>query len=630
MSETLNLEYKSIIMLEHQEDVFQYLEVKKTIPGSHIIIATIPDVCWELEKRNIAYIGIEKYYNSDIIYTLGIKNYETVEAICSKIDSALQKMVPELKKYSFKPAFDNFYYLKILYDNLTLRITILQSIIECEKPDEIIAFSTERRPAGFQSLPFAINESIYSILLSIKNWNAQIKILPKKQKKQNELINIQDLAIEPCLRINTPFRFIYSSLIKVKNFLSNSDFNLLEFLYSKIIEAIFNKKTLFLFRADPSWSAMIDLLCLHGYQLVNLSESTESSQSESRFDIIINKQIFETIKEFCIHCNIDFSQIFEDRCFQALEEYLHLAGKIIQNVEWNINKYKPLAFLSSEKATYIEHMYAHIAQSRNIPVIAWQHGDGPFYPPMQIFVEIRDTDIHMSYGPGHQEMLNVAPHNHFSTRIESVGSLILENIYLKKSENTGKNRILYVTTQFYYNNYYINNYPVPDNSLWNYQKAILNLLGTSQIPTIFKLMPQKYETPLFSEYIKENEFNNISVVHFEKSFVDLLKDADIVICDYPSTPVIEAIAAKKTIFVLLSSPHLRQESLDLLKKRVFWCENVEDFVTMISNYLNGTSLDQNPSIENYEYFELFGVDKLDGNVSKRALEILEHKIKNLS
>ena len=413
-------------------------------------------------------------------------------------------------------------------------------------------------------------------------------------------------------------------MIKNKHF--NFSRNLLGNRDLKTKDTIGNNKTLFLFRVDPSWNAMLNVLYQQGFKILNLSEISNYVSRESETEILQKNHIVEIIQNFCSHQHINISHILIGKILPVLENYLICAPEIVQSINLEIDKYNPLAFLSSEKSLCIELIYSHIAHSRNIPVIAWQHGDGPFYPPMQIFVEISDSDIHMSYGPGHQAMIRAASHNHFDTQIESVGSLILEKLYFEQSGNRHKHKILYVTSQFYYNHYYINLYPTPDNTLWHYQKTILNLLGNLHIPVIFKLMPQEYETPLFSEYITKKGFNNITLIHYERSFLDLLNDADIVICDYPSTPVIEAIAARKIIFVLLDSPFLSKEALELLKKRVYWSDNIEEFVKIIFNYLNEKPINQNPDIKNTEYLEKYGVHKLDGKVSERALKIIEKAI----
>ena len=182
MTEKPDISQKVIIILEHLVDVNEYLEIRSQIPGTHIVIATIPDVCWELEKRNIQYKGIEIYFNSKKIYDTGMKNYEIVENLCFKIDSMLQESTPFLKKNSLKPAFDNYYYIKKLFDNLTLRIIIIKSIIEHEKPSKIIAFSSDKGSPNDYISPFDFHESIYSLLLDNNCWNLNIIHLQKKNQ----------------------------------------------------------------------------------------------------------------------------------------------------------------------------------------------------------------------------------------------------------------------------------------------------------------------------------------------------------------------------------------------------------------------------------------------------------------
>ena len=178
--------------------------------------------------------------------------------------------------------------------------------------------------------------------------------------------------------------------------------------------------------------------------------------------------------------------MIEARFLQVLSAYRNSFPLIVQDLEKRIIADNPVAFLCSEKSSFVEHIYAHIAQFHNIPVIAWQHGDGPFYPPMQVFVEIMDSDVHLCYGPGHQTMLQHASHNHFDCRIESAGSLILEKLYTNPPKPHDPARILYVTTGYYYNNLYVNCYPIPDNILWSHQKTILSALANATIPVDFK------------------------------------------------------------------------------------------------------------------------------------------------
>ena len=62
----------------------------------------------------------------------------------------------------------------MLYDALTLRITILKKIIEIENPDLIVTFEggeSSDDTDAWAYLPFRLSESIYAKLLSLPGWD---------------------------------------------------------------------------------------------------------------------------------------------------------------------------------------------------------------------------------------------------------------------------------------------------------------------------------------------------------------------------------------------------------------------------------------------------------------------------
>jgi hypothetical protein len=630
MNEPLPPVKKTVFILEHPEDVREYRNICRSIGGTQVLVATTPDACWELEKQHIPYQSIETYYDPHKIYTQGMENYQKVDHLCSDIDAMLWEIFPSLKKIGFLPAKDNFYYVKILYDNLSLRIHLLQTIIFQEKPCRIITFSSstegQSTTTESQDLPFVFEDNVYTIVARMDGWECQTRqVIRSTGSGKKEIAPSYFPVPRSAKNFLKRHPGLFIPLFSLKNYGFRKT---LQMIFYQLRNSCRSNNSLFLLRQEPSWSSIIFRLYQEGFQIFFLPEKEDIHRTGMILRKDLDEKISDCLLPYATIQNIDISDILIDRFHAIIQNYLEYIPILSGITETLIRKHQPVAFLCSEKATFDEHLSAHIAQSNNIPVIAWQHGDGPFYPPMQVYVEIMNSDIHLSYGPGHQKMLQKAPDNHFNCQIESVGSSILENLYATGSESGNRRKILYVTTGLYYNKLYVNSFPVNDNTQWKNQKEILRVLGTSGIPTIFKLNPDNYENRFMHEYINKNQFNTITPVRHEKPFLELLCDADVVICDYPSTPVIESIAAKKTVFVLLSAPYLRDEALTLLKKRVYWSDTIEGFTRMIADYLENRPLDQSPDIHNTEYLEMYGTDKLDGNVAGRALEILKREIRN--
>jgi len=621
-----------VFILQYAEDVSEYEKRRVDFNGVHILISSMPEACWELEKRNLDYKSIEDYTDFDELYTQGVSNYARLDQLCSTIDPFLARDNSLLRQFNFKPLKDNFYYLKMVLDILLFRISMINTILIRENPDMLILFSSGAKKEKSWSpgdLPFSNSENVFETLLSLKGWNwevLKICIAGKKTDDENHSLKTHILSALKKKIILNQHPFIFIPLFSLKNFGFMKTIRIVLYQYRNALK---NNKTLFALRQEPSWSSILFLLYQKGYHIIYLPQNIDSSPIDIDSDTW--KMIQGAISPITNYKGIDFSTIFQKHIIETLKEYIAILPGTVEKTERSIDKFHPIAFLGSEKASIVEHIISHIAQKHHIPVLSWQHGDGPFFPPMQMYVELMNSDIHLSYGPGHQKMLTAEQKTPPFCKVESIGSYSLEKISQNYSEPGTVNKILYVTAGYYYNNIYQNVHPPNDNHLWRDQKQILERLGDSGQTVYFKIWPGPFKPVFFQEFISMNGYTNITTIHNERTFSDLMDDSGIVICDIASTPVIEAIAAHKTIFVLLSNEkYLRSESLALLKKRVYWSDNINTFVRMITDFLEGKPLDQHPDKNNTEYLETFGVHKLDGKVAERALAIIERETHSLS
>jgi hypothetical protein len=116
---------------------------------------------------------------------------------------------------------------------------------------------------------------------------------------------------------------------------------------------------------------------------------------------------------------------------------------------------------------------------------------------------------------------------------------------------------------------------------------------------------------------------NIKVFKTEVSFCDLLDKSEIIILDGPSTVLLEAIAARKTIFVLLSFIKITDDAKELLKKRAFCSESISELLTQVQKYLNRDTMDQVPDLDNTEFLEYYGIHHDERPIPDRVLEVFE-------
>jgi hypothetical protein len=520
--------------------------------------------------------------------------------------------------------------MKMLYDNCSLRITLLHSILSSECPDEIITFVPEHEsvPTGDAGLPFVPNDNVFSMLLRYGQWPCRVREIKRKDIPHppdtiTELREKRSLSMRSMAPLVHLIIFLKRSIWHARKKLPDLGAG-----YSSLLASPGRERSSLIILGNSHWAALAPRLHARGYLPLRYRERDIRVAMQSIPDRSVERpEIAECAQPFCAAGGINFTDIYITHFVPYLLHYLATAPQYVQEFEEYLRKHPAKAVLSGEKGSFRDHIQLHVASHHNIPVLTWQHGDGPFYPPMQLYVEIMNSDIHLCYGEGHRKVLSGAPHNTFPCEIVPVGSLLLEEICRKeKTQSSGRRKVLYVTTNYYHNNLYVNNFPTIDTNLWETQKMILEVLSESGRQVTFKLFPERLNETFLFEFLEHKRFSSITPVKSEFSFRELLSDHDIVICDYPSTPVIESIAAHKTVFVLLNYPFFNEEALPLLKKRVYWSSNRTEFVSMIRRYLNGEPLDQHPDLENTEYLETYGIHKPDGNVGERAISLIREAI----
>jgi len=609
-----------VVILENPANLNAFLALKEREKKSRLVcVATTPEVSFLLEKHNEPYVSMDSYLGSDAISQLGMSNFDKVENVCNSLDGYLWKNFNRLEVFSLKPAQDNFQYIKVLYDVLTITISRLHAILEKEKPSIIITFSHSTDIIPLRDLPFHPEENLFDLMMTETEWDGrhmsirETTSIPNNSRtgytKTPPIISIRN-------RIQTTFPMIYSSIMVFQRLGGRG---WLKFFKTALLKTGRKKKYLCISGYGYDWINILNDLADKNYSFI-YTQCNGTNRENTTEKIPIPIQI---VKNTCIYQNTDFSGIFLARLNTLLEKSLKVADICLPSIEKMMKKYKPCAVLCSTKSNFSDHITAHIAQKKGIPVISWQHGAAGFFCyPILKYVELDDSTIHLVWGSGvKEEIENDFPET--TCKVIPVGSVFLNNEYTRRSDKQ-TNNILYVTTNYFHNSLYVGYaHNFQDITFWETQKGIINCLGSFSCNTVLKLHPGYSQHPHFSEYIKDNQFKNIKLIKNKPSFPTLLHNSDIVIIDFPSTTLLQAIAAKKTAFVLLKHLTLTDKAQYLLKKRAYCSEDLGEFLEMIHKYLNRESLEQAPDVNNTEFLEEYGITCKEGEISEKVIKILD-------
>jgi len=642
---------KALILLEHERQVKDCLEWLGEVAGQTRIIALSPFAIYELDKQSIAYKIPEDYYEPSELYHFGLGNYQRVEDFCSLIDERIHKAYPTLAERGIKPALFSIYHLKLVYDAVLIRLFQLSHIIDTEKPDIIFVYDNREYPFGVPgSVPhllFDNRESVYTRLLKLTGWRVSVVVLP--YVPQPGATNVQrkiTLSIKGKFvdKLSKWLRFrpvLYDLAVAIRNQAWRGFFTILKggLTGHKNIPVL-------LYGGPYSWKdCRVELLSAGIAPILTVSDnmehwlselSQESVNLDHLPDVWQDLRTDDEFRRFFVQQEIDFLPVLEER-FQFLTKKLTLAClKAHEEVSEILVKSQAKAFLASGWATCPDHSAAQAAHNAGIPVIVWQHGSyGYMNQPLIIYNELMGTDAFFVFGKGVVEKYTELAER-FGTRLVPVGSASLEALSKKKIGskvkqlfplNPGQKVVLYVTSTFYQNTLYISLLPpFSDNHFWHTQRAILDVIAKHlDYNVVVKLSPAHHhrDTPL-GWYAREKGFENCRFIKDECSFADLLPLADVLVIDFPSTVLLEALTTSKPMFVFTGHLHIDDQAQKLLERRASCHRELSDFLDSLEKFLADGIIDVD--LNDTEFLRKFGT--AEGTSRIRAAAALIDIIRN--
>lgn len=621
----------TIAILEQISDIEEYHKLQNEYDDL-IAVVTTPQVCWELTKKGIPYKPIETIYDSERVFNHNMDNFSKIDSLCSTIDDYLKTENFLLQKYNISPAYDNFFFIKMLYDALSVRIAILHDLIETIQPERIIGFSHNDSTTHnkIKRYPFDPKESIFSIVLQLDGWKIPTQVIIKTPESSitsgyHSISSIDDIIKKYLshFRINI---FIYNILYSLKK---NGLRSALRAIIQPICSLLKHKKYLIKVGFGYNWETCIPHVSNIGYEIFHYSIKPITSIDEN---VTVQFPI-SFVNEWCNSFGIDFTGVFLERLIPKLRESLSCLSDNIEEVEKLIRFLNPQAILYGIKTSFTDHLFAHVAHYHNVINISWQHGSqGMSHNPIAYPVEMMNSDVHLTYGKcvsdTYREIIKIFPNRFiqgYYPKFFSTGSQNLFILYQKRIRRAiNKNDVVYITTNYYLNNFYIN-LPIlfQDNSLWLTQQKILATLGECGVNSFFKLHPSNFSDNHFHEYLFKCEYDTIEIIRGEKSISDLIENCDVIIIDCPTTTLLEALTTEKNIFVLLKHFPLTDIAESLLRKRAYCSSDIDEFSDMIHAYLTGCPIAQKPDVNNTEYLEAYGLFTLDRSVTERVIEVLD-------
>lgn len=587
---------KTIILLEDEKQVKNCLKRFKQITGQKLIIAASPFAMHALDQKNIQYKIPEDYYTPMELSKVGEVTHRKVEKLCDTLDKILRREIPELKRAGLYPAKYHIPQLIMCFDTLMLRVFQLQKIFDFEQPEIVYAFDTRQYPYGTYGFCFDNRELLYGKLLSLPGWGVQTAVMrtpPQKDSKgeKGKIYAFEKKIYE--LLASWPNTFYAVDALRRhslggavsllgKSLLAKSKLNVLSldlgYDTSYCYKTFLDQGIFLSYLKDKSYA------WAHGKKL--------DPNVISRITNCLNRK---DIRKYFVCGGVDIYPLLRERLEFLITQGVPACLAAFEETSNVIKTRKIKAVLAPYFVTPTSHSIANAARNLGVPVFTWFHGARLSEHATIHYMELMSSDVCMSYGAVlPKDYLRCA--KRWKTRIVSVGSSRLD--YIKKgvelSENAfqekynNRTRLVYATNSYYQNDFYFGIFPPPsDNMVYRTQlETIDGIGGLDNVEVTVKLFPgSHYQDPPLREYAETKGYKNMKWVKNVPSFVDLLDHCDVVVLDFASTPLIEAIAAGKPVFLLTKHLKIWKDTLKLLKRRVACFEHESELIRSLKSYI---------------------------------------------
>lgn len=626
MSQTHNL-----FLVEHSSHVDDLLRRNMRNKGEWIALGT--GAMYALKKEGIPYKIPEDFFSNEEMGKLCFSYHDKLEKFCNCMDEVLYGKHPELRVWDMHPFLFHVFSLTMLVDAMVSRIFQLRAILNAYPNYKLWVHRTSFYPWGEYDISFSNKETLWGHILSLPGWNRDIEFL--EEPKAAILYSLPKRLLLKLKKIPDYLLQIVKDFIR-KTFILNNWIINLRLIDTKRLGNLARRRTrgfLLLHGGFYNWRWVVPLLWDKQWGVIFTNDemfkgdSIRGGQAAFRYldDFVRGNPDVSHLFEAC---GISFYSLLRERLAWILENSFSQCKNIVARCGEVIRRCNVKAVLTSNTPAFTGHALAQACRYFHLQVIRWQHGfmvaQNGRINQLNEFNDVMTSDVVFTFGRAATQAHELYIHK-FPAKVISIGSSSLDKIreIRKRRKEISKRTILYVTTSYYRNQWYCGFCP-PFSDRYLLKDQIMIMESLERIVNKYEAkVTVKLSRVSLSDLPLANEFSSLfRVVVVSPNFTQLMYENDIIIIDAPTTTVLEAVATRKTVFVLMNHIRYPDNARMLLQKRAVCADSVEELMSQLQGYIEQGIYPAD--VDNDEYLREYGNYLNDGKSAQRALnKVLE-------
>ncbi|MFL5885953.1 MAG: hypothetical protein ACJ77M_12870 [Thermoleophilaceae bacterium] len=519
------------------------------VPAGFEVVAGSPEVEAELAARGRPAVSFADFTNERRLQELGAASFEIVDRIVAAIDELVRRRVSD---ENVEPARWDYFWLKIAFDAVWLRLIELRGLIEARGPDAVAFFPGR---AGDSHL-ISLDESVYGAVLpslgvearALRGGDPAPASAPKRGVDARELTRVASREGAAALR-RVLKRTRGSALC-------------LDFGYS--VPAIGRSLTADGCRVDI-WLGGPTSRTLGS--LRRRSHAVEHRLEDAIGDLWLEVEASAEVRAQFVHEGVDLWPAASGFVRRLVERGFPQSVRRYEEGRAVVSELRPDVVLTSMAAYGTQRAACAAARAEGVPVAVARHGElGIREIPMTVREDVDVVDWALCWGGW--ERAWVERYSRREVRTKVVGAPMIEEA-LRSPLSRGAARevagladadrvALFVPTNYSRNHWYGGWRMPTDPTYYREQTEVLaSLLGVDGLDVVIKEHPASAHSALERWAEKFAPPGRVGVVR-NPPFARLIHLADVVVIDAPSTTLVEALFGSARI-VIVDNPAFRWE-----------------------------------------------------------------------
>jgi hypothetical protein len=557
------------------------------------VVALTPAAQWALERESVPHRPIDEYLSEPRYNEIALENMKRLHDSSRVFDDVLGSHVGELSEHGLRPAWMHFFHLKALIDSVHGSATAIAHAIRDTKPTEVCyvapldvgpdPYLIEADPALNARLIPIIATALEVPVRAIAGEHTET-VVPRAPVSL--LKRVLPPGVTSLLRTSRRIGIRAGVRLVLDRRLGGKRPTVLVLLPSPDIDALEASGAA---RKSFRWTGWESAPSAGSSDA--LSRSLDAAWTAARDE--------PAVRAPWVVDGVDCWPYVEGRMQSLAVNVVPDLLRAYESTARQLDRSGASLMLTGTTFSYRHRAAVRAAWNADVPVVMHQHGGGHGFMerPAQWLTDVAWTDVFAVWGDGVADYFErrkpIVPMA--KPLLAAVGSPRLENIFNRRDavhrELRGTLNVLYAPTSLAgaarhgpYAHY-------PDVFHAGLERRIVDTVCAAPGVRLTLKMPtrdasgDRVPDPL-PDYVAERGYGTCTVVR-DGGFVDHLADADLIVVDWPSTVLLQALSTDRPVLVLAErwTIPFDKRARELLERRAGFDDDTERFLGMLAAYL---------------------------------------------